>query len=62
MKEKLAPESPLEYMMSAVFGIEVTDAQMKEQWEARQVEAKRIAEWLETDNKRLAKLREVVGG
>ena len=30
MKEKLAPESPLEYMMSAVFGIEVTDAQMKE--------------------------------
>jgi len=32
MKEKLK-ETPLEYMMSAVFGIEVTEEQLKKEWE-----------------------------
>lgn len=62
MKEKLIPESVEEVMYSSVFGVEVTDQQMKEKWERDQAEEEEHDEWLRVDNERLAKLREVVNG
>tara|TARA_Y100000310_G_scaffold44675_1_gene41700 strand:- start:309 stop:515 length:207 start_codon:yes stop_codon:yes gene_type:complete len=56
-------ESPMEAMMSMEFGVEVTDQQMKEQWEARQAEANRIealrVKLREADRERLKALGKV---